>query len=269
MYHLFIDETGNIGPGASNRHTQRYLNLTGVIISDDAKPDLYNHFDTIRSDHFGHTPLRPIVMHRVKLNSGRGIYENLRDENARIAWESDFVGLLGLADYSVISVTLDKVAFYYHHPKWVGEPYDLCAFNMIERFCLFLRHKKAIGTVHLEAINPKPDQLFKEAFARFSTEGSRYFGKSEARHLLGHSPANLWQKNDDVIGCQLADFLCQPMLEASIARYVGPIKTSDWHKKIVTWSWSKLYRGKHNKIDGCGLVWRPQQNALPVAGRPA
>lgn len=262
MFHLYIDEAGNTGPGASNRHTQRYLNLTGVIVEETDQPSLHWDYDILRGTHFGHSDTRPIVLHRSQLSSKKGIYERLADDENRLAWEIDCLDFLKNARITLISVTVDKIAFYYDHPSWIGEPYDLCAFNILERFHLFLHHRDAVGRVHVETRNPREDELFRQAFDRFLAEGNRYVSPQRAQHRLGSHPVTSWKKNDNVIGCQIADLACQPMLEASRKLYTGIVDSTDMNRKIANTLWPKLYRGKNGKLEGCGLVWRPKRKRL-------
>lgn len=259
MYHLFIDEAGNASHVTSNRHTQRYLNLTGVIIHNDDLIDVFMAFNTLRGDHFGHSPQRRIVLHRVQLASGKGVYACLRDFEKRCSWEADCLGFLKTAKLEAITVTIDKVAFYYRHPRWVGEPYDLCAFNMIERFCWFLKHRNETGRVHLETRNPKQDALFEAAFNRFVADGNRYISPAEAKMRVGQKSVKFWTKNDDQIGCQLADLASQPLLEESRRRFTGIDQTTRWNRMVAMGFWPKLYRDSRGRLDGCGLVWRPNE----------
>ena len=42
------------------------------------------------------------------------------------------------AQYTVISVCVDKVAFYAAHPNWEGTIYEMLVGNAVERYFVFL-----------------------------------------------------------------------------------------------------------------------------------
>ncbi|MBL4717580.1 MAG: DUF3800 domain-containing protein [Erythrobacter sp.] len=257
MYHLYADEIGHTSYHTSNRPNHRYLSVTGVIIDEAAEKGLQDRFDAFRSELVGHTPERPMVLHRSEMGGKKGLGRVLTARGNRAEFEDAFIEFLTQAEITVITVTLDRVGFYYKHEGWTGEPYEMCAYNMFERYCLFLHHRKAQGKVTVEGRNPTEDDKFKAGFQSLCDSGNRFMGSARIRRLLGHTPIAVAGKHEDIMGVQIADFLCQPLLEASIKRFRGKGGTDDFNKRMMHAVWPKLYKSRIGRINGAGLVWRP------------
>lgn len=264
MYRLFLDETGGVDEPACNDPATRFVNLTGVILKEtDYEQTIIPDFNSTRSNHFGHHPDRPIVLHRQMMASRKGIFRILGDPAKRDLWLQDQDRMLTEYPITVISVSMDKIAFYYENPNWRGSPYGLCAFNLIERFCLFLYHHRAKGRVTAEMRHPKKDKIFEAEYARFLESGNRFIPAQRAQFHLGAHPVEIVGKNNDIIGVQLADLVCKPSLSASRRYFTGVDDFSSWNIRIARAVWRKYYRDRHGRLSGCGLVWRPQRKSVP------
>jgi hypothetical protein len=52
---------------------------------------------------------------------GESAFRSLQEEENRRAWNADCLKMYGRASYTVITVGVDKVAFYHHHSQWDKE----------------------------------------------------------------------------------------------------------------------------------------------------
>lgn len=258
MYRLFIDEAGGADEPATNNPESRFVNLTGVVVAES----YYNNvlvpaYNDIRSTHFGHSSIRPVILHRTNMSNRKGVFKCLKTDENLSKWLADQEVLLTEFDFTLVSVTMDKIAFYYKYPNWRGMPYGLCAFNLIERFCLFLHHHNSQGYVTAEARNPKKDLEIVAEYRKFRELGNRFIPAHESKYRLVKPDIEFAKKHEDIIGLQIADIVCQPSLSASRYHFTKVHDFSDWNLKIARSIWNKYYRDKHRRLSGCGLVWRP------------
>ncbi|MCH7806457.1 MAG: DUF3800 domain-containing protein [Proteobacteria bacterium] len=262
MYRLYIDETGNSDEKTSNDPELRYLSLTGIVIKEQVYSNsIIPKFNALRSRYFTHSSARPIVLHRTDMSRKKGIYACLKDFETNASWESDFMHFLAQQEYHVITTTIDKIAFYYKYPNWRGNPYNFCAFNLLERYYYFLRHSGARGYVTAESRGEKKDKPVKKAYDKFYTSGSYHLSNHEVQARFAAPEIDFKEKNDDIIGVQLADMIAKPALSHS-KLYFKSIDDFNprnrFQKNVALTVHPKFYRSPAGKLSGYGLVWRPK-----------
>lgn len=261
---MFVDDTGDVTPSTTNNAITRFASLTGVIFDRDY---LGNTFEpgwrkvvarTFGTDDNGNPP----VLHRRKMVSPpqMGPFACLHDKAKRDAWNSSCLDMMTRASYTVITVSLDKVGFYYHHPKATLDVYETLFQNAVERFFYFLKGK-GTGDVVVEAQNAGADQAIKSRYRKIMDEGTEHIGSAKLAKVFESKEIKIVPKTKGLIGLQMADLLARPSFAhcravytkdtsdlAGFAREIAPILES-----------YKFYRSEAGNPDGYGRVWRPQK----------
>src|ERR1700730_10237159 len=152
-YRMFIDDTGNVDAKTSNDPLLRYGSITGVIFDRDYLSQTFDtSFRQVCKRHFGCDGTGvPHLLHRrvLAVPPKEGPFSVLRDESKRESWDSEAIRMFRLAKFTAITVSIDKIAFYYENPEWNGDFYEILVTNAIERFFYFLR-SQGTGDVVIE-----------------------------------------------------------------------------------------------------------------------
>ena len=259
-YSIFIDETGNHSPAATNEPQRRFLSITGIILKTDYHDGVFSErFDNLRIVHFGHKNSKPVHLHRRKLIRAEGDFAVLRDQRRQLAWGADFLGFLGHSEFTTITTCIDKIAFYHRYPNWTDDPYHLCFFNALERFFYFLRNMNSTGTVFVERRNPGRDKKLEKAYQSFWENGSPpHIGALEIqRHILSPNLA-IVSKDDDIPGIQLADLTAKPSFSYCRYIYTKIDEFTPFANRVAYILWKGKYYSYNKRVDGYGRVWRPR-----------
>lgn len=264
QYTMFVDDTGDVTASTTNHPATRFASLTGVIFERDY---LLNTFEpgwqkvvsrTFGVDDNGNPP----ILHRRKMISPpeKGPFSCLRDPILRQNWNMSCLDMMTRASYSVITICLDKVAFYYHHPNARLDVYETLFQNIIERYFYFLRGD-GTGDVVVEAQNPGTDQAIKERFKTVMLDGTEHIPADRLSEVFTSREIKISPKNRGLIGLQMADLLARPAFAhcraiytrdtsdlTGFARQIAPI-IEDY----------KFYRDREGNPDRYGRVWRPQK----------
>ncbi len=261
---MFVDDTGDVSPSTSNNPATRFASLTGVIFERNY---LISTFEpgwrkvvgrTFGVDEKGNPP----ILHRRKMVSPpkQGPFACLHDASARLKWNTSCLDMMTRANYSVITISLDKIGFYYHHPKSELDVYELLFQNIIERYFYFLRNN-GIGDVVFEAQNPRTDSAIKERFKKIMLEGTEHIPAARLTDVFTSREIKIVPKDKGLIGLQMADLLARPAFAhcravytqdtsdlAGFARDIAPVLEN-----------YKFYRDNNGNPDRYGRVWRPQK----------
>lgn len=164
------------------------------------------------------------------------------------------------ASYSVITVSLDKVGFYYHHPKAPLDVYETLFQNAVERFFYFLKDR-GTGDVVVEAQNSGADKAIKSRYRTIMDGGTGHINSTKLGRVFESKEIKIVPKSAGLIGLQMADLLARPSFAHCRAVYTKD--TSDltgFAREIAPVLESyKFYRSEDGNPDGYGRVWRPQK----------
>lgn len=261
---MFVDDTGDVTPSTTNNPATRFASLTGVIFERDY---LANTFEpgwrkvvgrTFGTDDAGNPP----ILHRRKMISPpkAGPFACLHDAATRLKWNASCLDMMTRASYSVITVSLDKVAFYYHHPKATLDVYETLFQNIVERYFYFLR-ANGTGDVVVEAQNADTDRAIKERFRKAIEGGTEHIPTNKLQAVFESKEIKIVPKSRGLVGLQMADLLARPAFAHCRAIYTRD--TSDltgFAREIApVLEDYKFYRDKHGQTEGYGRVWRPQK----------
>ena len=117
---LFIDEVGNGDlKGAQNDDNIRYLSLTGILTyrrthDKFMQPEL----DQLKVEFFGHTPQRPVILHRRDIINRKGPFAVLKDPSIRAQFDERLLAFLRDQQYLVITVVIDKREHLSRYTAW-------------------------------------------------------------------------------------------------------------------------------------------------------
>lgn len=261
---MFVDDTGDVTPSTTNNASTRFASLTGVIFERDY---LISTFEpgwrkvvgrTFGLDEAGNPP----VLHRRKMISPpkQGPFSCLHDPASRLNWNSSCLDMMTRASYSVITVSLDKVAFYYHHPKAVLDVYETLFQNIVERYFYFLR-KNGTGDVVVEAQNSGTDAAIKERYRAIMDGGTEHINSNMLNSVFTSREIKIVSKDRGMIGLQMADLLARPAFAHCRAVYTGATgDLAGFAREIAPILESyKFYRDGEGNPDRYGRVWRPQK----------
>lgn len=259
---MFIDDTGDVTNSTTNAPQNRYASITGVIIDRAYLSSTFEpSFQKIVRRHFGaRDDGSPIVLHRRQMISPpqKGPFSCLKDDTKRAAWDASCLDMMTRASYTVITACLDKVAFYYHHPKATLDVYETLIQNAVERYFYFLRSNGS-GDVVVESQNPGTDRAIKERFRHVIENGTEHINAAKLQSVFTSKEINIEPKKAGYAGLQFADLIARPAFAHCRAVYVKD--TSDltaFARQIAPILEDyKFYRSKEGNPDGYGRVWRP------------
>jgi len=264
-YRIYIDDSGNVDPGATNNPNQRYGSITAVMLPTQYVEETFNpSFTRIVERHFGTKPDgSPLNLHRRVLNSppDHGPFSVLKDTTKRESWNSSAISMFWRADYTVITSCVDKVEWYWRYPEWEGDFYQVLVTAVLERAFYFLRNRDAVAEVNVETKNVGRDQRLKDSYKHSLTEaGFEHISAEKLRAVFSSVNLNILRKEDCACGLQLADLIAAPAMQ--YIRYQNtkrhPIESEFVRSLCEILETSKFYREEGRGPDGFGKLWRPQ-----------
>lgn len=163
------------------------------------------------------------------------------------------------ADYAVITVCLDKVSFYYHHPKATLDVYETLIQNALERYFYFLKARSAVGDVFVEAQNPGTDEIIKNRYRKAVADGTEFISGPKLQSVLTSREVNIAPKRRGLPGLQMADLLARPAFAHCRAVYTGDSGDLKGFAAEVApiLEALKFYRDSSGNPDRYGRCWRP------------
>lgn len=257
-FRIFIDEVGTRpGTWPPTEINERYLSLTGVILECIYTRRVFEmDFRALRTKHFG--PACP-PLHRREIVHRKGPYAVLNNLGQRRAWGDDFLAFTRRHPFICISVCLDRVAWRERHGD-AFDPYQICLFNILERYFYFLRDCDCIGDVFAEARNSTENDKLREAFRAFWEHGPYDIPAASIQERFCSKKIHLKPKTKDIPGLQFVDLIASAMKRSLLyEREVLPLDDfSEFQRKLLRYLWThKTYRSDKGKMQGYGLKWRP------------
>jgi len=262
-YRIYIDDSGNVDPVATNDPTIRYGSITAIAMDVEYIESRFNlGFDKLAKKHFGKREdgsAHPL--HRRVLNKPpeHGPFSVLRNDAKRRAWDEECLSMYDRADYTVISACVDKVAWYYKYPNWAGDFYGVLVQAVLERAFYFLR-KRGRAEVNIETKGPDKDQRLKEQYKKALVDGYQFISSDKLQSVFTSRELNILKKSDSRPGAQLADLLAGPALQHIRHLHTGrhPITSPFTQQLVEILETKKYYREVLRGPKGCGRIWRPQ-----------
>jgi hypothetical protein len=228
-YRIYVDEVGNPDLESSDNPNHRFLSLTGVILElEYVETIVHPQMETLKAKFFRSHPDEPVIFHRKEMLHAKPPFENLRNDKIRKEFDRSLLELLGLWEYTVISVCLDKKKHKETYTTWRYDPYHYCLAVLLERFIFFLKRTDAKGDVMAESRGGKEDLRLKASFARLWENGTDYVVPGEFQEALTSKQLKVKPKANNISGLQLADLLAFPsrneilVEQGLLQREIGP-----------------------------------------------
>jgi hypothetical protein len=219
IYRMFIDECGTHSLSKFEDINSQYLSLTGIIIElDYARSKFTTNLEALKERHFGHAPTRPIILHRKELVNRIAPFDSLVDPVKEAAFNADFLQLVAMEPYVVLTVTIDKQEHVDRYKIWRMDPYHYCIEILMERYMLWLRRRGHRGDIMIEIRNKTLDKKLKKLYAHFYKHGNNYNDSAAFQQTLTSKEIKFGAKTDNISGLQFADLVAHPCRAAAIAR---------------------------------------------------
>jgi hypothetical protein len=274
-YRMYVDKVGNPGMEAKPSPSQRYLSLTGVImdldhVCDVAAPAL----EELKTNHFQAHPDEPIVLHRKELVNKKPPFAALRDAAVEGAFNADLLQLVRDLNYTVVTVTIDKLEHKQRYAQWAQHPYHYCMEALLERFCHFLQDAPGVGDVMAESRGGGKDKVLKRIFGKLYECGTSFVPARVFQLYLTSRELKVKPKQANIAGLQLADIIAHPSFAATHARKNNQALPATFGGQIAEVLEDSKYRRRWDgRIWGWGCVWlprraRPDQSPPPGAALP-
>lgn len=265
MYRLYIDEVGTDSFSWRRNERQRYLSLTGVIISGDHNLALLDpKLTALKQKYFPKDPDDPkVVLHRTDMYQCKNDFRPLRNPTIAHQFYNELADLVQETEFKVITALIDK--------KWMRSqthwqkthPYHYLLEILIEKYAQYLKRVDEIGDVMPECRdnNGKKDKLLQEAFRIVKNNGTNFVHKDTINSAIPSKQLKFRTKKDNIAGLQLADLIGNPS-HLYIAQQMGLNHQSNWStfcKRIVKILVSEKYdRSPYNQnVKGYGIKHLP------------
>jgi hypothetical protein len=257
-YRMYVDEVGNPGLGPSTVDKNRYLSLTGVILSlDYVRETLHPRFEDLKRRYFGEHPDDPITLHRKELVNQRPPFQALQDRAAREAFNAELMALIEGLTYTVVTAVIDKREYLDKYKVWLYDPYHYCLMVVVERYVLWLHGLGERGDVMAESRGGGEDRRLKDEFERIY-QTSAAVGNNRFAERLTSRQLKVKPKSANIAGLQLADMIAHPSFVATKARHEGQPLADNFGGRIAAVLEATKYRRRWDgQIDGYGRKWLP------------
>ncbi len=258
-YRLYIDEVGNADLGASQDPNHRYLSLTGIIFSiSDIRSHVKKDLEDLKREIFRPDPDEPFILHRKELSRQKYPFNVLQDPIVKHRFDEGIISLITKWDYTVITVTIDKLMHLNKYATWQVNPYHYCLRIMLERYVKWLATAQSCGDVMAEARGGKEDRMLNSSFEKLICIGTNYMHPQAFQRRITSKKLKLKPKKDNVSGLQIADLLAHPSYRAMKMMVEGNPLPDDFGTKIYNiLNSSKYHRSHSGVIEGYGRKWLP------------
>lgn len=253
-FRMYVDEVGNHDLKSSEIPNERFLGLTGVIMTkDDARTVLRPAIESLKEECFGSHPDDPIILHRKEISSRKYPFDALRNAEVEERFNARLLSLFETAPYTVITILCDKREMRAQYGDKCWHPYHYGMRALLERYGMFLRSKKTTGDVIAEARGGKEDKDLAKEFRSIVTHGTHQMSAQDFARAGMKPDLILKTKAHNIAGLQFADLLAHPSTKAMVASCTGGPPVVGFAAKIISILESSKYRrSNQGVIDGFG-----------------
>jgi hypothetical protein len=187
LHRIYMDDSGNVEPAATNDPNQRYGSISAVILEASYLENTFNaSFDKVVERHFGRKPDgTPHNLHRRILAAPpeQGPFSILREEKKRAEWDAQALDMFDRAAYVVITACVDKVEWYWRYPTSGVDFYHVLVQAVLER-CFYYLRNRGVAEVNIETKNQSRDRRLKEYYRSSLTNGFDYISAEKCSRSL-------------------------------------------------------------------------------------
>lgn len=211
LFRIYIDEVGNHDLAHADNPNERFLSLTGVIVTRDTMKEIITPaLNKLKADFFQSDPDEPVILHRKDIVKKQGPFRILQDQGKKDAFDNALLVSLRNWDYAVTTVVIDKLAHRDQYVTWQYHPYHYCLKVLLERFLLHLEQYQGRGDVMIESRGGNEDRKLKKSYSRLFEEGTEYVAKDRLQTRLTSRELKVKPKAANVSGLQIADLIAYP-----------------------------------------------------------
>ena len=257
MYRLFIDEVGHHNLKAASDPSEHYLGLTGVIMGLHYANDTFTTLlNTLKLETFN---TESVVLHRREiLNAKPAPFDVLKDAKCRRRFDDALLTLIDNAEFTAITVVIDKKEHSDRYKVWQHHPYHYCLTTMLERYVLWLRDRQAVGDVLVESRGKTDNIKLEKAYRFIYEQGTPNVSPIVMRRVLSSKELKLRTKSANVAGLQLADLIANPAWRYLICKAREVPMTASFGSRVVEILYRTKYRRRGDgKIEGWGTKMLP------------
>ncbi len=253
-YRLYVDESGTSKYSKSDNIKERYLCLTGIIISEDTNSFFDISWKELKKK-FTQDSDFPAIFHYTDVISSKGVFLKLKDEKFCLDFNSSYLSVLENTDFKIISVVLDKKTHFQKYGQSAWHPYHYCFNVLLERYVNFLNDNNGVGDILVESRNPSDNNQLSNAFDIFYKNGTDFLKIDIIKRRLTSKNIKFKTKEAGISGLELADMLATPIKFLILYKYkIIEELSNNFTKKVLETVYSKIRKGGPlNKIKGFGL----------------
>lgn len=282
VYRLYIDESGDHTYGKKEKRPfvairvdevladlthetypqlekidKRYLGLTGCIFKlDFYRKEFISTVEAFKRDFFD--PDEQTILHAKDIIQRRGHFHILQNKEIASRFNAGLIDLIANAEYTVINVVIDKKNHVENFGTAAWHPYHYCLANMLTRYCLFLKKRRAHGDVMAESRGKTEDFELKKVYSAIYENGTRFKADDFFQQYLTSKEIKIKPKDKNVAGLQLSDILAHPLKKHTLLQkglLQDPDESLFWLKVIEVVKPKLDRREQDGNVDGYGLVF--------------
>ncbi|MDL1915871.1 DUF3800 domain-containing protein [Anaerolineae bacterium CFX4] len=227
-----------------------------IIDLNYVQKDIHPELEALKERYFDSHPDDPVVLHRKEVMNRKYPFAALRDPKIEREFNTDLLTLLGQWNYTVVTVTLDKLEHKNRYSVWRFHPYHYCLHVLLERYVSFLEQVSSVGDVMSESRGANEDRKLKSSFEKFFDHGTDYLDVNRLQACLSSRQLKVKQKSNNIAGLQLADLLAHPSFKSALASHQNAKQPANFGGQIAQILLrSKYFRSRAGKIEGWGKKW--------------
>lgn len=249
LYRLYIDESGNHNYSKSEGIDQKYLSLTGIIISavdyeNELQPRILNLKKIFTKD-IDDLP----ILHHEDIMAKRGHFSLLKDPDIQKKFDKQLLAFINEVPYMICCIVIDKKLHLGKYQQSAEHPYHYCLKVMLEKYTHFLAIRGR-GDVCAESRGKEEDSALKKVYKDFYNFGTYFKNPTFIQSVLTSREIKIQSKQKAIPGLELADLLAlTTKLDVLNTYKMIPDLADNFNKKIIV----KL-QGKYCKGNSSGRV---------------
>jgi len=211
-YRLYIDESGDHRYNDLDDIGHRYLGLLGIAIETDYyRNEFQPTLETLKQQHFPHSPDDPLILHREDIYNKRHSFGVLADPSKNALWEQGLANFVRDSSFKIFAVVIDKKSHKEKYGNSAQHPYHLCLTFLLERYKGLLTYLRCKGDVLAESRGKNEDAQLCRVYSYVWHHGTYYNSAKSFQSVLTSKELKLRRKVANVGGLQLADLLAHPV----------------------------------------------------------
>lgn len=236
-YFAFLDESGDHGLSKIDPNFPVFV-LSCVVFSQRAYEAFLRDMNALKVNFWADGK---VILHSRDIRKCEKEFKILLDYNIKASFYSQLDKIISTADYTIISVGIDKKEYIKRYGRISQNPYEIALSFIIERIVFLMDSFKDSSNVKLliEKRGRREDRALSESFERVKALGTYYVSSERIKNY--NIDIDFRSKKDNINGMQLADLVAYP-----IARHIMDEKRASPAFELIK---PKIYQ-KNGKVYG-------------------